>query len=169
LAEEDLVGYEAQQLVVGFVDLVGSTELSETLGLAELGTTLSIFETLAMDTVTAGGGRVVKLIGDEILYTTPDARSAGMIALSLAQAVERQEQLPAVRAGLADGKVMLRDGDVFGPVVNLAARIVKVGQPGEVVATMDVAEASGLPHRRRGRHELKGIGGAVELAVVART
>jgi class 3 adenylate cyclase len=164
---EDVVGYETQRLVVGFVDLVGSAELAEHVSLRELGAALSAFETSAMDTVTGGGGRVVKLIGDEVLYTTPDARSACLIALALAEACRRQDRLPEVRAGLAGGKVMLRDGDVFGPVVNLAARVVKVAQPSEVVATTEVAEAAGLPYRSRGRHELKGMAGFVELAVVA--
>ena len=168
LADEDLVGYEAQHLVVGFVDLVGSTELSEQVSLSDLGATLSSFETLAMDTVTAGGGRVVKLIGDEVLFTAPDARRACLIALELAEACERDELVPAVRSGLAGGKVMLRDGDVFGPVVNAAARIVKFAQPGEVVVTTDVAEGGGLAHVTSGRHQLKGIAAEIELATLVR-
>ena len=56
-----------------FVDLVGSTELGEKLDMSELGATLSDFENIATETITEGGGRVVKLIGDEIMYTAPDA------------------------------------------------------------------------------------------------
>jgi class 3 adenylate cyclase len=166
LADADLVGYETQHRVVGFVDLVGSTELSELLSLRDLGGALRTFETLAMDTVRTGGGRVIKLIGDEVLFTAPDARSACRIAVDLAQACREDDLLPDVRAGLADGTVMLRDGDVFGPVVNLAARIVHLAQPGEVVATSEVADQAGLPHVRRGQYELKGIAAQVELATI---
>ena len=166
LADADLVGYETQPLVVGFVDLVGSTELSEALSLRDLGRVLRAFETLAVDTVTARGGRVIKLIGDEILYTAPEARAACQIALDLAESIREHDLLPDARAGLAGGTVMLRDGDVFGPVVNVAARVVHVAQPGEVVTTAEVADQSGLPHVSRGRHELKGVAAEVELETI---
>lgn len=168
LADEDLVGYETQRLVVGFVDLVGSTELGEHLSLRHLGGVLASFEQLAADTVTGGGGRIVKLIGDEILYTTPDAAAACAVALDLSQACRDHPLIPSVRAGLAIGRVMLRDGDVFGPVVNLAARAVKTAQPDEVIATADVADASGLRYEPRGRQRLKGITDDVELRRLVR-
>jgi class 3 adenylate cyclase len=163
LADVDAIGYETQRLAVGFVDLVGFTELGEQLSLHDLGGVLTSFEQLATDTVTASGGRVVKLIGDEILYTTPDAASACAIALDVSQACRDHPLLPSVRAGLAMGRVMLRDGDVFGPVVNLAARLAKAAQPGEVVATADVSAASGLRSETRGRHRLKGSADDVEV------
>ena len=163
LADADLVGYETQRLVVGFVDLVGSTELGERLSLPDLGAVLTLFEELAADMVTAGGGRIVKLIGDQILYTSPGARPACTVALDLSAACDGHPLIPAVRGGLASGRVMMRDGDVFGPVVNLAARAVKVAQPGEVLVTADLAEAAGLRTEPRGHHRLKGVGSEVEL------
>ena len=163
IGDEDLVGYETQRLVVGFVDLVGSTELGEKLSMSELGVLLTSFEHVATDAVTARGGRVVKLIGDEIMYTAPDAASGCAIALNLAATFENHSVVPAVRAGLASGPVMLRDGDVFGPVVNLAARAVKVAEPGEVVATLEVSDAAGVGSQTRGRHRLRGIANEIEL------
>ena len=76
----------------------------------------------------------MKLIGDEILYTAGDERSACSIALGLVATFAEHPRVPARCAGLAAGDVMLRDGDVFGPVVNLAARAAKVAGPGEVAA-----------------------------------
>jgi class 3 adenylate cyclase len=70
---------------------------------------------------------------------------------------------------MAGGQVMLRDGDVFGPVVNLGARAVKVARPGEVVAPADVAAAAGLRCKSRGRHRLKGFAEEVELKQLIRT
>jgi adenylate cyclase len=169
LADADLVGYETQRLVVGFVDLVGSTELGEQLSLPDLGAVLSTFEQLAADTVTAGGGRIVKLIGDEILYTSPDAGLACTVALDLSEACDAHPLIPSVRGGLASGKVMMRDGDVFGPVVNLAARAVKAAQPGEVLVTADLADAAGLRTESRGLHRLKGVTGDIELRHVIRS
>ena len=97
-----------------------------------------------------------------------DAASACTIALELVSRLEEDDTLPAVRAGLAGGPVMLRDGDAFGPVVNLAARLVKLAEPGEVVTTAEVSATAGLPSEDRGRHRLKGITDEIELRRVVR-
>jgi class 3 adenylate cyclase len=156
-------GYEIQRMCVGFVDLVGSTALAQRLSARELGTVLTQFEHVAADTVTLAGGRVVKLIGDEVLYTTGDEASACTIALSLATTFAEHAVVPPVRAGLASGDVLLRDGDVFGPVVNLAARVVKIAAAGEIVAPMALAAGAGIRAQALGQRELKGFGDNVEL------
>jgi adenylate cyclase len=106
---------------------------------------------------------VVKLIGDEVLYATKDEATGCRIALSLAATFTDQTVVPQVRAGAAFGDVLLRDGDVFGPVVNLAARAVKLAAAGEVVATPAVASAAGIRAEALGQHELKGFDDPVEL------
>ena len=161
--DADSVGYETQDLVVGFVDLVGSTELSEQLSIRDLGAVLTSFERLSTDTITRGGGRVVKLIGDEIMYTASDASSACAIALDLADLFRDHLTIPPVRVGLASGQVVRRDGDVFGSVVNLAARIVKAASPGDVLTTADVARDVALRSEPQGVKRLKGVTNQVEL------
>jgi adenylate cyclase len=157
------VGYETQPMCVGFVDLIGSTALAQRLSTRELGLVLTEFEHTAADTVTSAGGRMVKLIGDEVLYTTSDAAAACTIALNLAATFTGHPMVPTVRAGVAAGDVLLRDGDVFGPVVNLAARAVKIAGAGEVVAPKAVAAAAGVKGEPLGQHQLKGFDDAVEL------
>ena len=142
---ESETGTETRHLCVGFVDLVDSTDLVQRLSMGELGSVLTQFENAATDVVTAVGGRAVKFIGDEVLYTAQDEAIGCRIALDLAAAFTDHTVVPPCRAGVASGEVMLRDGDVFGPAVNLAARAVKVGGPGEVVVPTDVAVAAGLP------------------------
>jgi adenylate cyclase len=156
-------GYETRPMCVGFVDLVGSTALARQLSTRELGAALTEFETVAADTVTSGGGRLVKLIGDEVLYTANDEASACTIALSLAATFKEHAVLPPVRAGVAAGDVLLRDGDVYGPVVNLAARAVKVAEAGEVVTSPTVAAAAGITAKPLDRYELKGFDDDVAL------
>ena len=163
------LGYETQRLAVGFVDLVGSTALAQRLATRELGAVLTEFENEASDAVTASGGRVVKLIGDEILYTAPDERAAFAIALGLAATFVDHPRVPEIRAGLASGDVLLRDGDVFGPVVNLAARAVKVAAPGQVVAPSAVVSAAGLQGEHVDVPALKGFDAAVPLMAVTRS
>jgi class 3 adenylate cyclase len=157
-------GYETQRMCVGFVDLVGSTALARRLSTRELGSVLTTFEHVAVDAVTALGGRVVKLIGDEVLYTVGDEASACSIALNLAATFTDHPTVPNVRAGVASGEVLLRDGDVFGPIVNLAARAVKVAGPGEAVASVTVATAGGFRTEPLSSYQLKGFDETIALA-----
>jgi hypothetical protein len=69
-------GYESQQLSVGFVDLVDSTALSRRLSGRALGAALGSFEAEASDLIVKRGGRVVKLIGDEIMFVTSEVEAA---------------------------------------------------------------------------------------------
>jgi adenylate cyclase len=123
--EQVASGYEVQHLCVGFVDLVDSTALAQTSTVGQLGALLSEFEAMATERVLDGGGRVVKLIGDEVLFTAPTVERGGAIATALAAALAAHPGLPEARCGLAVGDVTLKGGDVFGPVVNLAARVVR--------------------------------------------
>jgi class 3 adenylate cyclase len=161
--DADLVGYETQDLMVGFVDLVGSTELGEQLDFRELGDVLTTFELVTSEKVTDAGGRVVKLLGDEVLFTAPEVGSGVGIALDLAASFADHPTVPRARVGLAFGRVMRRDGDVFGPVVNLASRVVDEAAPAEVLATAEVAALAGCRSEPAGRRRIKGVEGDVDL------
>ena len=156
--------FETQRMSVGFVDLVGSTSLAQRLTTQDLGALLTEFENTAADTVTAHGGRVVKLIGDEVLYTAPDEHTASAIAFELVRIYGEHPRIPDVRAGLASGDLLLRDGDVFGPVVNLAARAVETAGPGDVVAPIAFARAAGMKAGSSGAQQLKGLDTPIELS-----
>jgi adenylate cyclase len=123
------------QMAVGFADMVGFTVLSQHLGDDELAAVVARFEELSHDTVVALGGRVVKMIGDEVMFVVPNATAAADIGLSLAEAYASDELLSDVRVGLAVGPVIEHDGDYYGPVVNLAGRVVNVARPGTVVVS----------------------------------
>jgi glycerol-3-phosphate dehydrogenase (NAD(P)+) len=129
------------ELTVGFADMVGFTVLSQQLSEDELAAVVSRFEAVAHDTVATGGGRVVKMIGDEVMFVAEDPVAAATIALALADAYADDELLADVRVGLATGPVLVQDGDYFGPVVNLAKRIVDVANPGSVVVSESFRDA----------------------------
>jgi class 3 adenylate cyclase len=164
-------GEGEHSLSVGFCDLVGFTAMSQQLTDDELAAVVSRFEELAYDTVAAGGGRVVKMIGDEVMYVVEDPTVAAQIGLALADAYAGEEQLSDVRVGIACGPVLGREGDYFGPVVNLAHRIVNIAFPGTVVVSAEVAESidetAGLEARPLRPRYLKDIG-RVPLFSVAR-
>jgi adenylate cyclase len=120
-------------LAVGFADMVGFTLLSQHLSDQELAAVVRRFEELSHDIVTGLGGRVVKMIGDEVMFVVSSAADAARIGLNLADAYADDDLLSDVRVGLAFGPVLLSDGDYFGPTVNLAHRIVNIGNPGTVL------------------------------------
>ena len=122
-------------LAVGFADMVGFTTLSQQLSEEELAEVVGRFEEVARDTVTAAGGRVVKMIGDEAMFVADSAVDAARIGLALAEVYAEDELLSDVRVALAVGPVLVQDGDFYGPVVNLASRVVNMAAPGSVLVT----------------------------------
>jgi class 3 adenylate cyclase len=136
---------------VGFTDMVGYTRLTRRLGIAELGQVLDRFETRTAGVVADSGGRLVKTIGDEVLYVCDTVEAAAEIALELA--VRPDPGMPQVRTGLAHGPVLGRFGDVYGPAVNIAARLTSLARPGTVlVDTAFAAELAGAE-----RYALRGL------------
>ena len=125
-------------LVVGFADLVGFTALSQQLPAEDIATLVDRFESVAYDTVAGLGGRVVKMIGDEVMFSNVEPAQAARTALQLARVCREDELLPDVRVGLAVGSVVEREGDLFGPVVNAASRLVGVARPGQVIVADDL-------------------------------
>jgi adenylate cyclase len=161
------------QLAVGFADLVSYTRLAQELEHQELGRLVQRFEGLASDVITAGAGRVIKTVGDEVLFTTEDPVGAVVIALSLSERMSADDLVPEVRVGLAYGMVLRSLGDVYGPTVNLASRLTAQAHPGTVVTDPATAGIVGqderfvlLPQRRR---ILSGLGQVQPLLVERRT
>lgn len=149
-------------LVVGFADMVGFTSMSQALDARELATMVDRFEAIAYEHVVTRGGRVVKMIGDEVMFCVDDPSRAAEIALALVGAHACHEDLPDVRVGVASGAVLAWEGDLFGPTVNLASRLVNFARPATVVVSDEVghrlrAEAAfELCHLRPVK--LKGVG-----------
>jgi adenylate cyclase len=124
---------QGQLGVVGFADLVGWTALSQQVGDETLASILDQFEQLAYDVVTARAGRVVKMIGDEVMFTVDAPRAGAEIALALSGGARDIAELSEVRGGLAYGPLLERESDLYGPTVNLASRITGVAFPGTIV------------------------------------
>jgi adenylate cyclase len=127
-------------VALGFVDLVGSTAWAQTINLREQNLALTRFESAAWTSAVLAGGRVIKTIGDEVFFAAPDAEAVCRIGLEVCQAVADDDVLPPARGAVGIGPAIPREGDYFGPLVNLLARLVKAGAPGEVVVTEAVAE-----------------------------
>ncbi|MGW9440110.1 adenylate/guanylate cyclase domain-containing protein [Streptomyces sp. NPDC055607] len=135
-------GADIRHLAVGFTDMVAYTRMTRGLDSAELSRVLDRFESLVGGAVAEGGGRVVKTIGDEVLFVGESASAAAGIAWELTARAAHDRRLPQLRTGLAHGPVLIRYGDVYGAAVNIAARLTAVARPDTVL--VDTAFAGEL-------------------------
>ncbi|KRF19156.1 hypothetical protein ASG90_04220 [Nocardioides sp. Soil797] len=126
---------------VGFADIVGYTRRTRSLSAEELADMVERFESTVNTVISDHGGRIIKTIGDEVLFVVDDQVAAGHIALALAGAHKADEEFPEVRVGMAHGRVLARLGDVFGETVNIASRLTSIARPGRVLANRELAEA----------------------------
>ena len=157
-------------LAVGFVDLVGFTPLARRIDVRSLAAVIDRFEETAHDVATEGGGRVVKFIGDEVMFVAQDPGAACDIALTLVERFAGDDSVTP-RGALAAGDVLIRGGDYYGPTVNLAARMADLAVPGEILVTEEAAahaRATGLRFEAAGRRTLKGFDAPVRLLSVER-
>ncbi|MFG1703486.1 adenylate cyclase regulatory domain-containing protein [Nonomuraea sp. M3C6] len=139
-------------MAVGFADLVSFTRRSRELDEKALADLVEGFESRASDVVASHGARLVKTLGDEVLFTAPTADQAAAIALEL---VETDE----LRIGLAYGPVVPLMGDVFGTTVNLAARLTAIARPGTVLVDSVLAEElEGFVLHKIRRRPARGLG-----------
>lgn len=129
------------RLSVGFADMVSFTSLSRTLEPDDLARLVTRFELIAMDVVLRRRGRVIKLVGDAVLFVADSPLQGAAIACELSSALSEKNKLPAVRVGMATGEVVSRLGDIFGQPVNVASRLTDQAAPGSVLVDTATAAA----------------------------
>lgn len=166
-ADEDL---HTTHVSVGFADIVSFTALSNTLDEGRIGDLVEVFEARCSDVVSNLGGRVIKSIGDSVLFVSDRAQSAIEIGEGIIRVIGRDPRMPDVRVGIASGSVVTRMGDVFGPPVNMAARLTAVARRNRII--IDQATADLLPEvfitRRLPARPVRGFGLVEPLAVSRR-
>jgi adenylate cyclase len=171
-AMESAAGIDLVGRSIGFADLVDSTAWTQQRDLPALSQALSTFDSSASEIVVERGGRVVKLIGDSVMFVANDPVAAADIALALVDAFAAHDLLPPVRTGVATGDVLARDGDFSGAIVNLAARAVSIARPSTLLVdreTRDVLDGSAaFSCRTAGSFALKGFRKRVPLSRIKR-
>ncbi|MFT4569801.1 MAG: adenylate cyclase [Hyphomicrobiaceae bacterium] len=148
--------------VVGFADLVDFTAVSRKLTEEELCTMVNRFEAIAYQEIPDRGGRIIKTLGDEVMFSSDDPRAASETALALAEACHRDAIVPDVRVGMAIGSALSWEGDLYGDTVNLASRLVGVARPGTAIVSGELAALLGkefeITALELRKVHLKGIG-----------
>jgi hypothetical protein len=122
------------------VDMVSYTSSSTILGDALVGL-IERFEEESRTAVIEEGGRVVKMIGDAVLYIADDLPTGLRVATALIERLNADDEMLPVRASFVRGDVFSRSGDVFGPTVNLASRLVDIAPVGKILTDPATAAA----------------------------
>ncbi|MFL6106202.1 MAG: adenylate/guanylate cyclase domain-containing protein [Marmoricola sp.] len=145
---------------IGFADIVGYTRQTRSLKQEDLARLVDHFEARALAIITGHNGRIIKTIGDEILFAADSPTEAAHISLELVEEHLVDEDFPQLRVGTAWGPVLNRLGDVFGPTVNIASRLTSIARPGRVLVDKELAEAiaddDAFKLRRMRRASVKG-------------
>jgi adenylate cyclase len=150
---------DTTETAVAFADLVGFTELGETVDVEELGGLAGRLSKLASEVVEQPV-RVVKQIGDAVMFVSPEAQPAVATCLELIERAEGEDDFPPLRAGVAFGPAVNRWGDWFGSTVNVASRLTARARPGAVLVSEAVKEQIGdtaFAWSAAGDKKLKGL------------
>ncbi|NOD64375.1 MULTISPECIES: adenylate/guanylate cyclase domain-containing protein [unclassified Ruegeria] len=180
---------ERRQLTVMFIDLVGSTPLSQQLDPEDLAEVLRLFKETCAAAVAAYDGHIASYYGDGIMvfFGFPHAHEddperaihAGLRIIREIPALRTHAQLQ-VRIGIATGLVvvgdlrgekMFEDGTAMGETPNLAARLQSMADPGTLIVAPTTHELAGdtFEYVRRGTFQLKGFAKGVEAWQVTGT
>ncbi|MEV0333210.1 adenylate/guanylate cyclase domain-containing protein [Nocardia sp. NPDC050717] len=139
--DAEVGGDTLRTLAVGFADMVGFTRLTRHLHPDELSTLLEAFESTTTSAITDNGGWVIKNVGDEVMFAAESAVAAARISLAIQESTMLVGGTPELRVAFAYGEVLQRFGDLYGSVVNIAARLTGVARPGNILIDDAAAEA----------------------------
>ena len=156
--------YNRVLATVLFTDIVGSTERAARLGDRRWRELLEVHDELAGRLVEQFGGRLVKTTGDGILATFDGPGRAIRCAAALRDELTGIDL--QIRAGLHVGEIELREGDVGGIAVHIAARVMAAAAPGVILTSRtvrDLVVGSDIAMTDRGPHPLKGVDGTWQL------
>jgi class 3 adenylate cyclase len=143
-----------------FTDMEGSTSLTQQLGDAGAMDVLREHDRIIEEALGRHGGSEVKHTGDGVMAAFPSVVGAIESAVQIQRALAEADDRLRVRIGMSAGEPVTERNDLFGAVVQLAARLCSRAEPGTVVvssAVHDLALGKGFAFRKRGRLSLKGF------------
>ena len=135
----------ASQAVVLFADISGSTRLYEVAGDTLASAAIDQCISILRQVTEAGGGRVIKTLGDEIMSMFSSSDAAAIAAMEMQNGVARLPPAAGnrvgIRIGFNRGPVVERNNDVFGDAVNVAARLASLARKDQIITSRETFEA----------------------------
>ncbi len=153
-----------------FLDITGYTRLTEERGDQAAADLAARLAPLVQRPAERHEGKVVKWLGDGVMFHFRDSRGGVLAAMEMLDAVANAD-LPPAHIGLHTGPVVFQGGDYFGRTVNIAARIGEQAAPGQVLVTQDIVDRvvpDGIAFESVGAVELKGVSEPILLHAVSR-
>ena len=151
-----------------FTDIVGSTELASSSGDGVWRGTLDAHDRIVERAVNRHGGELVKHTGDGAVVCFALASRA------VRAATELREELQAIdltiRQGIHVGEILVRDEDVSGVAVHVAARVMDLAEAGEILTSAVVpmvVEGDTFEFEKRSEVTLRGLDGERSIFVVS--
>lgn len=136
------------RLIILFGDIAQSTRIYDVLGDKTAQNLIGMCLARLSDVAVRHNGRVVKTIGDEVMCTFQGAEDAVAAARAMHEVLNKSfltGEHPGLsldlRVGIHGGLVIKKEDDVFGDAVNVAARLVRISKPRQIILSKDVADA----------------------------
>jgi adenylate cyclase len=151
VADDPQASSDPTTATVGFADIAGFTRLARVMADEDLAAMVHAFESGAADIVASHGGRLVKTLGDEVMFVCASADDAVAVATQMHGLTAPGEETLSLRIGLATGHLISRMGDFYGGTVNLASRLTAIARPGSTLvdAATEAALADPAPYSLR--------------------
>jgi len=173
--DSEILKSHTSEVTLLFTDIVGSTSFYERRGDIAGLQMIQAHNDLIFPIIKEYGGRIIKTLGDSIMavFDEPSKALACTVDLQRAIAVHDEDALEilcfSVRMGLHYGRAVLDDKDLFGDVVNTAARVVSLAEGGEILLSVAVRDKIGecdSPLTCLGSETVKGRDHTIELYAV---
>ena len=162
VADDPEATSEPTLATVGFADIAGFTRLTRVMADEDIAQMVQAFESGAADIVASRGGRLVKTLGDEVMFVCVGADDAVAIAAEMHGLSAPGAEVLSLRIGLATGHLISRMGDFYGGTVNLASRLTAIARPGTTLVDPATEGALADPEAYVLRHlaprPLRGMG-----------
>lgn len=137
--DEQLLKKFSFEKTVMFTDIVGfSTQASQKM-LLDTMTMLAVHDKMLMPAIKESGGFLIKKIGDALMVRFDDPFKACSAAIEMQNILfdfnRQNEDKIFIRIGINTGTVFIKNEDVFGDAVNIAARMESIAKPGRIYIT----------------------------------
>ncbi len=141
------------QCAIMFADIAGSTRLYNQLGDDKAELLISTRLNIMRNITANNNGRVIKTIGDEIMCQFPGAEDAALAAteMHIKKVTSDNSEPLNIRIGLHFGNTIIKDNDIFGDAVNIAARMAAIAKANQSIATESFVQLLSSDEKSRTR------------------